>query len=69
MWNSFSVSAMLTAGVYLVVRGLDNVHQGLTKDPKDPIGTKLFSYLSASLIKPTEKNVTNAIIKEEDPHD
>ena len=25
--------ALLTAGVYLVVRGLDNVHQGLTIDP------------------------------------
>jgi hypothetical protein len=25
--------AVLTAGVYLVVRGLDNVHQGLTIDP------------------------------------
>lgn len=25
--------AILTAGVYLVVRGLDNVHQGFSKDP------------------------------------
>lgn len=29
--------AILTAGVYLVVRGLDNIHQGLTKEPLDPI--------------------------------
>jgi uncharacterized membrane protein len=29
--------AVLTAGVYLVVRGLDNVHQGLTKLPSDPV--------------------------------
>jgi hypothetical protein len=28
--------AMLTASVYLVVRGLDNIHQGLTKEPIDP---------------------------------
>ena len=28
--------AMLTAGVYLVVRGLDNVHQGFVKEPADP---------------------------------
>jgi hypothetical protein len=28
--------ALLTAGVYLVVRGLDNVHQGIVKDPRDP---------------------------------
>src|ERR1700682_1350931 len=26
--------AVLTAGVYLVVRGLDNVHQGLKKEPR-----------------------------------
>ena len=30
------VLAMLTAGVYLVVRGLDNVDQGLEKTPSDP---------------------------------
>jgi hypothetical protein len=27
--------AILTAGIYLVVRGLDNIHQGLTKEPFD----------------------------------
>lgn len=37
--------AILTASVYLVVRGLDNVHQGLIKDPVDPYGTKLFNIL------------------------
>lgn len=34
--------AVLTAGIYLVVRGLDNVHQGLTKEPTDPLATKIF---------------------------
>ncbi len=29
--------ALLTAGIYLVVRGLDNIHQGLYKEPFDPI--------------------------------
>lgn len=29
--------AILTAGVYLVVRGLDNVHQGWTKEPHDRV--------------------------------
>jgi hypothetical protein len=29
--------AMLTAGVYLVVRGLDNMHQGISKDPLDKV--------------------------------
>lgn len=33
--------AILTAGVYLVVRGLDNMHQGLTRAPIDPLGRKL----------------------------
>jgi hypothetical protein len=27
--------ALLTAALYLMVRGFDNIHQGLTKDPKD----------------------------------
>jgi hypothetical protein len=31
--------AVLTAGVYLVVRGFDNIHQGLTKEPFDPLAT------------------------------
>ncbi|WP_386071336.1 hypothetical protein ACFJIW_12075 [Tahibacter sp. UC22_41] len=31
---------ILTAGVYLVVRGIDNIHQGLTKEPLDPLATK-----------------------------
>ncbi|MDN7182231.1 hypothetical protein M0D69_30290 [Caballeronia sp. SEWSISQ10-4 2] len=30
--------ALLTAGVYLCVRGLDNKHQGATKPPLDPEG-------------------------------
>lgn len=38
--------AMLTAGVYLVVRGLDNVHQGLVKEPKDPAASRLVDYFS-----------------------
>jgi hypothetical protein len=35
--------AILTAGVYLVVRGLDNIHQGLTKLPIDPLATWLIT--------------------------
>lgn len=33
--------ALLTAGIYLVVRGFDNIHQGLTKDPIDPVAAYL----------------------------
>lgn len=33
--------AVLTAGIYLVVRGLDNAHQAWTKDPLDPATNKL----------------------------
>ena len=29
--------AILTAGIYLMVRGMDNVHQGITKEPLDPL--------------------------------
>ncbi|MBA3680281.1 MAG: hypothetical protein H0W73_03700 [Bacteroidetes bacterium] len=36
--------AILTASVYLIVRGFDNIHQGLTKDPIDQYGTKLFAF-------------------------
>jgi hypothetical protein len=39
------VMAMLTASVYLMVRGFDNIHQGLTKDPKDPVATALLAWL------------------------
>ena len=38
--------AILTAGVYLVVRGLDNMHQGLVKEPLDPIFTWLLKRLN-----------------------
>jgi len=40
--NSFYLT-MLTAGVYLVVRGFDNIDQGLHKDPKDPVATRLLA--------------------------
>lgn len=32
---------ILTASIYLIVRGLDNIHQGLTKEPYDFIVAKL----------------------------
>jgi hypothetical protein len=35
---------LLTAGVYLVVRGLDNIHQGLTKDPHDRFAVALVDW-------------------------
>jgi hypothetical protein len=37
--------AILTAGVYLIVRGLDNIHRGLTKAPYDPIGVVLLNWI------------------------
>lgn len=36
---------ILTAGVYLVVRGADNMHQGITKEPFDPVGVKIIGQL------------------------
>jgi len=38
---------VLTAGVYLVVRGLDNIHQGLTKPPFDPLAAWLIARFRA----------------------
>jgi hypothetical protein len=46
--NSEFYLTLLTAAIYLVVRGLDNIHQGLTKDPIDPIGIKIFNFLKQS---------------------
>jgi hypothetical protein len=44
--------AVLTAGIYLVVRGLDNMHQGIFKDPpRDLIVEKLADWLNASPAK------------------
>lgn len=37
--------ALLTASVYLVVRGFDNVHQGLTKPPLDPVAVALVEWI------------------------
>jgi hypothetical protein len=39
--------AFLTAGIYLVVRGLDNMHQGLTKQPIDPLAIKVLNGIKA----------------------
>ena len=36
---------LLTAGVYLIVRGLDNVHQGLTKEPYDRAALWILAWL------------------------
>jgi hypothetical protein len=32
--------AILTASLYLIVRGFDNIHQGFTKEPLDPVAQK-----------------------------
>jgi hypothetical protein len=45
-WTSTNLAlGVLTAGVYLVVRGLDNVHQGVEKDPKDPWAVAIWERL------------------------
>lgn len=43
----FVVLAILTAGVYLVVRGADNIHQGLVKEPLDPFGQRIIRGLDS----------------------
>lgn len=42
--------AMLTAGVYLVVRGLDNIHQGLTKEPNDPVALRVIDFIKNRIV-------------------
>lgn len=41
LWDSNIYLFVLTAGIYLVVRGLDNMHQGLTKEPFDFLSKKI----------------------------
>lgn len=47
---------ILTAAVYLVVRGLDNVHQGLTKTPLVPVATRIFEGIKAMSVQSAESN-------------
>jgi len=42
MWDANVYLAILTAGIYLVVRGADNMHTGLTKAPVDPLAFRIF---------------------------
>ncbi len=42
--------AFLTASVYLVVRGFDNIHQGFTKEPFDPLAKKIHSIFNQKKI-------------------
>lgn len=41
LWEFETFLPFLTAGVYLVVRGFDNIHQGIKQDPADPLVTWL----------------------------
>ncbi|WP_382170376.1 hypothetical protein [Hydrogenophaga luteola] len=37
IWTPDAFLLLLTAGIYLVVRGLDNIQQGASRNPPDPI--------------------------------
>jgi hypothetical protein len=50
--NPDFILPILTASVYLIVRGFDNVHQGLTKDPKDLVATAAINWLRKPIFKP-----------------
>ncbi len=41
LWDFETFLPFLSAGVYLVVRGFDNIHQGIKQDPADPLVTWL----------------------------
>lgn len=49
--------AVLTAGVYLVVRGADNIHHGLTKAPIDPIGQRFILWVNTWAAKGNKPEV------------
>jgi hypothetical protein len=54
-----SYMAILTAAVYLVVRGFDNIHQGIYKDPKDRAAIWLFrkNEILAKFVKGNKNNL------------
>ena len=54
--------AILTAGLYLIVRGYDNIHQGISKPPFDPVA----SYIMAQF-RSKEKIIDE--ISKENPED
>lgn len=51
--------AILTASVYLVVRGFDNVHQGVSKDPKDAVVSAILHFVRMRLQKMAARNVVH----------
>jgi hypothetical protein len=54
--------ALLTASVYLVVRGFDNIHQGLIKGPFDPLATAIMKWLRgrSATLAPADSGVVTA---------
>jgi hypothetical protein len=48
-FNSNFYLIMLTASIYLIVRGFDDIHQGLTKSPVDPLGRNLYLIIRETL--------------------
>ena len=46
---------VLTAGIYLMVRGFDNMHTGLTKEPLDPVAKEIMTWLFGSTVEPAAK--------------
>ena len=66
--NTFLV--VLTAGVYLMVRGLDNMHIGLTKEPLDPLAAKVTAWLFGPTVEPTvrEEKPKNSGLEAQTPN-
>lgn len=55
--------AVLTAGIYLIVRGLDNLHQGLSEKPTDQV-TKIFLGDGA---KPSNIATNSSVLSDQEP--
>ena len=57
--NTDAKVAVLTVGIYLVVRGLGNMHQGI-KDQSDLVVRKLVNWLNASPAAPVAPAAPNS---------
>lgn len=67
-WKAVDIAlGVLCAGVYLVVRGLDNIHVGCTKEPRDPWAAFLLGKLarnSSATTRESEVELSNRISAE-----
>ena len=52
--------AILTAGVYLVVRGLDNIYQGIVSQPRDRVVDVLMRRMERDMMRRSRLGINEA---------